>query len=292
MRVEVHPQSAVLDIDSDLSHYRLIILPDNVLPVPSLVEKLRIFVAKGGALLATYRSLLDEAETSFALTEFGVYPLGPSKFKGEYLVPRGDNFPGVANDAYYLYQQGLSIEPVPGANVLAVYGHPYFDRSPEHWCSHAQTPVSHITDEPIITRMGDVIYCANPFFASYALDGELVQKLLVSGMIMTLLPRPAIRCTGVPSTARVTLMENESNGNQLVQILYAPYERRAPLIDIIEEPATFVQGSIEVRRSHAPRSVSALDADGRVADVAFIYRAGYVGISLPRITGQLALSIT
>ena len=292
MLVELHQQFDVLDLHADLDQYKLVILPDNVLPVPELLEKLRKYVAAGGPLLVTHKSLMNEGGTSFALTELGVTPVGPTKFKGEYLLPQADSFPSIATDAYYLYQQGLSIEASPNAKVLAVYGHPYFDRSPEHWTSHAQTPFSHATNEPVVTRTGAVIYCANPLFASYALDGELVQKLLVSDMIAMLLPRPAIRATGVPSTARLTLLQHEAKEEQLVQILYAPYERRAPQTDIIEEPATFLRATVAVRRAHAPTKVTALDGEGRTSDVGFHYRDGYVEIFLPRVSGQLALSIT
>jgi len=77
-----------------------------------------------------------------------------------------------------------------------------------------------------------------------------------------------------------------------VQILYAPYERRAPQIDIIEEPASFLHGRIQVRRSAAPEHVAALDSEGRTFELTFSYRDGYVVINLPRVTGQLALSIS
>jgi len=292
MLVELHHQFDVLDLSADLSRYKLIILPDDVLPLPSLVDKLQHYLANGGTVLATHKSMLDERANAFVLPEFGVRPLGASKFKGEYLLPRSPYFPSVPQDAYYLYQQGLSIEAAAGTQILAAYGHPYFDRSPEHWCSHAQTPFSHATDEPVITRSSKVIYCANPLFRSYALDGELMVKHLVRDLISMALPEPAIRASGIPSTARLTLLENRATQHQLVQILYAPYERRAPQIDIIEEPASFLHGRIQVRRSAAPEHVAALDSEGRTFELTFSYRDGYVVINLPRVTGQLALSIS
>jgi hypothetical protein len=292
MLVELHQQFDVLDLGADLSRYQLVILPDSILPMPSLVEKVRAYVASGGALLVTHKSFLDEKTNTFALPEIGVRVEGPSKFAGEYILPLKANFPSVEQDAYYLYQRGLSVTSAPGTETLAVYGHPYFDRSPEHWCSHAQTPFSHATDEPVITRRGNVVYCANPFFQSYSLDGEQVQKLFVQDLIAMCLPRPAIRALGIPSTARLTLMEDNSGETQLVQILYAPYERRAPAIDIIEEFATFTSGRIEVRRAQAPRHVQAMDVVGRVSDVTFDYSDGYARLRLPKVAGQLAITIS
>ncbi len=292
MLVELHQQFDVLDLSADLSRYDLVILPDEIRPVPSLVGKIRHYLANGGALLISHKSMLDEQSNAFALDEMGVRLIGDSKFKGEYILPRAEHFPSVEQNAYYLYQTGLSIAPVDGTEILAVYGHPYFDRSPEHWCSHAQTPFAHSTDEPVITRRGRAIYVANPFFRSYADDGELVQKLFVRDLIKICLPRPAVRSFGVPSTARLTLLQNDDGGKQLVQILYSPYERRAPNIDVIEEPATFLRARLEVKRASAPKTIVALQADGNVSDVMFRYHDGYVQIALPRVEGQLALLIT
>jgi hypothetical protein len=192
-------------------------------------------------------------------------------------------------DAYFLYQQGLSIATMPGVETLATYGHPYFDRSPQHWCSHAQTPFSLATSEAAITRAGRVLYCANPLFASYSLDGELVYKTIMADLITVLLTAPLLRSESIPSTARLTLMQNPANGNQLIQILYAPYERRAPRIDIIEEEASFSAGTVKVRRSSRPLAVKSKDAMGRVADLSFRYTDGYVELALPRVNGQLAI---
>ena len=292
MLVELHQQFDVLDLNADLSPYDLIILPDEIRPIPPLVDKIRLHLAKGGTLLVSHRSMLDEESDMFALKEMGIRYLGPSKFKGEYILPKEGYFPSVEQNEYYLYQVGLSVATSPGTEILAVYGHPYFDRSPEHWCSHAQTPFAETTDEPVITRCGKVFYCANPFFRSYAVDGELVQKLFVRDLITMCLPQPAVRSFGVPSMARLTLLQGAVNGRQLVQILYAPYERRAPNIDVIEEPASFMNAHIEVRRSSTPRSVTALHPNGEISQVTFAFRDGYVGIALPRVSGHLALSIT
>jgi hypothetical protein len=292
MLVELHHQFDVLDLNADLSPYKLIILPDNVAPVSSLVEKIKRYVVGGGHLIVTYKSLLNEQGTAFAMDEIGIRPLGPSRYKGEYLLPRKPGLPNVPNNAYFLYQQGLAIAAQSGVETLAVYGHPYFDRSPEHWCSHAQTPFSHITDEPVITRAGRVVYCANPLFASYSLDGELVYKTIMADLINSVLTRPVLRSESIPSTARLTLMKDPTNGNHLVQILYAPYERRAPRIDIIEEEASFSDGKVWILRNSPPTNVRSMDGKGRVATLTFRYSDGYVELMLPRVTGQLAVLLS
>jgi hypothetical protein len=146
-----------------------------------------------------------------------------------------------------------------------------------------------MTDEPVITRAGRIVYCANPLFASYSLDGELVYKTIIADLIVSVLSRPVLRSESIPSTARLTLMKNPENGNQLVQILYAPYERRAPRIDIIEEEASFSSGKVWILRNSPPVNVRSMDGKGRIAALTFKYIDGYVEIMLPRVTGQLAV---
>jgi hypothetical protein len=63
-------------------------------------------------------------------------------------------------------------------------------------------------------------------------------------------------------------------------------------IDVIEEPAAFLGDRIEVRRSHPPKRIMALHADGQTSEVSFAFREGYAEIALPRVAGQIALSIT
>ena len=291
MLVELHQQFDVLDLTANLSKYKVVILPDDIRPVPVLVEAVSQYLAGDGRLIVSYKSLFDPEKNGFALEAMGIDYQGPAKYRGEYLLPKRAAFPDVPENAYYLYQEGLSISAREATEVLAIYGHPYFDRSPEHWCSHAQTPFDRATDEPVITRRGRVVYIANPFFRSYAQDADPVQKQLVRQLLTMLLPEPAIRADGVPSTARLTLSESTSGDRQLVQILYAPYERRARNIDIIEEPASFANAIVYVRRPRRPKQVRVVDFSGRESSAAFGYENGYVKVGLPLVTGQIAFAV-
>ena len=292
MLVELHRQFDVLDLSSDLSRYKVVILPDEIRPVPELVSKVEEYVASGGCLIVSHESLLDKDKGSFTLNRMGVRYLGPAKYKGEYLLPDAKAFPHIEPNEYFLYQPGLSVLAESGTATLARYGHPYFDRSPEHWCSHQQTPFDRASDEPVITRAGNVVYIANPFFRSYAEDGYGVQKDLVQGILDSLLPAPAIRTVGIPSTARVTLLEKDSGASQVVQILYAPYERRAPTIDVIEEPSSILSSKVDIRRTHPVRRVVRIGQAEAGAELRHTKASGgYVTVPLPPFTGSFALLI-
>ncbi|MEO7142318.1 MAG: alpha-amylase family protein [Bryobacteraceae bacterium] len=314
MLLELHHQFDVLDLNSDFGLYKVLIVPDEIHPSPALTKKLEAFLARGGSLIVSHRSLLgaDSRFTlsknsrktesgakhfpdgagmragAFALPALGIEYLGPAKYNGEYMLLKPGAFPGVDDTAYYLYQPGSSIAAKPGTEVLATYGHPYFDRSPEHFSSHHQTPLGRRTDEPLITRNGNVVYIANPFFTSYAKDAYGIQKELVGRLIASLLPQPSIVAPGLPSTAHVTVLEQprESGNRRIVHVLYFPLTRRAPDIDMIEEPGLLENVKLQVRLPQHPMGVQLIP---RRDALPWRYDGAYCSVEIPKVVGHQAV---
>lgn len=290
MLVELHQQFDILDLESPLDGYKVVILPDSIAPHPKILAKLKPYLAKGGALIVSHESLLDPATKRFALEELGVEYQGPSKYAGEYLVLREGAFAEVDHQPYFLYQRGVSVTASPSAEVLATYGHPYFDRSREKFSSHQQTPVGEITNEPLITLRGKVAYIANPFFASYATDGFGVQKLVVKGLLRQLIGEPLLQVEGLPSAGQATLLEQVRAGGKrhIVHLLYYPATRRAPNIDIIEEAGLAEGVKIHLRSARRPGKVE-LVPEQKTLDVQ--YRDGVMTFTVPRVHGHQAICI-
>jgi hypothetical protein len=286
MLVELHHQFDVLDLESRFADYKLLIVPDNVQPTPALIAKLREYLAAGGALIASHKSLLDPATGQFSLPELGVKFLGESKYRDEYFYPAAGAFPGLADYAYFLYQRGVSVEALPGTEVLATYAHPYFDRSPEHYSSHVQTPVDKRTAEPLVVRRGRTAYIANPFFTAYAADGYGVYKEVVAALIAKLLPEPVLSVKNLPSTAQVTLMQQD--GRYVAHLLYYPLTRRAPNLDVIEEPGLLKDVQMSLRAPRGPRRVR-LVPNG--AELPVRYANGYASFTVPFVEGHQAMVI-
>jgi hypothetical protein len=278
MLIELHHQFDVLDLESDFGAYKVLIVPDEIRTSPKLVSKVREFIAKGGGVIASHESLIDT-------DLLGVRKLGPAKFNGEYMSIVARHFPNLEDTPYYLYQPGTSVAAAPGTEVLAVYTHPYFDRSPEHYSSHKQTPPGARTEEPLITQKGRVIYIANPFFRSYSQDAFGIQKLVVRELIRRLLPEPLIQTANVPSTAQVTILQQANR--RVVHVLHYPLTRRAPDIDIIEEPGVLADIQLSVR---APRP-SAVKLVPRNEAIPFTYETGYAKFRIARVLGHQAIEI-
>jgi hypothetical protein len=138
----------------------------------------------------------------------------------------------------------------------------------------------------VITRRGRVVYIANPFFSSYAMDGFGIQKQIVGALTGSLLPAPAAVCENLPSTAQVTVLEQ--GARRIVHVLYYPLTRRAPDIDIIEEPGLLEKVRIGVR---FPRPGTVMLVPEKKA-LAAEYREGRVWFEIPRVLGHQAVAVS
>jgi hypothetical protein len=288
MLVELHQQFNVIDLAEDFLPYKLLILPDEIAPSKPLLDKLDAFVAAGGAVLASAASLLDPKMFWFYWKPLGIRYQGKAPFQGEYLLPKPGAFASLDDTPYFLYQPGHAIAADEGTEVLATYGHPYFDRAPDHFSSHKQTPMGQRTESPVITLQGKVAYIANPFFRSYALDGTGAYKLIVGDLIHRLLPQPAVVAPRLPSTAQVTALKQSAQRRVIVHLLHYPMTRRAPDIDIIEEPGILLDQELRVRVEAAPKRVMLAPQN---KPLPFRFENGYAVCRLEKVIGHQAVSV-
>jgi hypothetical protein len=286
MLVELHQQFNVLDLEEDFSRYKVLILPDEIRPSTKLAAKLDAFLSSGGAVIVTGASLLDPRAGRFDWKAMDGLRAAEPKFKAEYFVPDPKAIPSLEDYSWFLYQPGLALTAAPGWQPLAWYAHPYFDRSAEKFSSHKQTPPVGKTTDPFIVRKGRVAYVANPVFRSYALDGTGAYKLLVKDLLAAFLPQPSVLAPALPSTAQTTLLEQPAHKRFIVHVLHYPMTRRAPDIDIIEEPAWLVDQELRLRTPKAPARVMAVPQQAKLD---FRYESGYTICRIAQALGHQAI---
>src|SRR5204863_9523465 len=101
---------------------------------------------------------------------------GMSPFTPAYMVPR-DNFTGdIPSYAYALYESASQWRAEAPATTLAVLGEPLFQRSPEHYTSHSQTPFDHTTSYAALARSGRVALVAFPVGEGYYNQGFWIYR--------------------------------------------------------------------------------------------------------------------
>lgn len=287
MLVELHQQFNVIDLEEDFSRYKVIILPDEIQPSPGLLARLDAYLASGGHVIASHESLLDKQKGEFVWKPMGVRYKGPAPFKGQYLRADSGPLAALGDTAWFLYQPGLEIEALSGTEILARFVPPYFDRSPERFSSHKQTPPAPASGGPAVTTRGRVAYVANPIFRSYSQDGVGLCRQLAAVLLRGFLNQPALLVPGLPSTAQATLLHQPARNRFIVHLLHYPMTRRAPDIDIIEDPGILLDQEIRLRLERAPSRVELVP--NRRA-LAFQYKDGYAAVKLDRVTGHQAVS--
>jgi hypothetical protein len=286
MLLESQQQFDFVDEQANWGHYRVIILPDNVLADEVLADKIRNYLHDGGKVIASYRSGLAPTGDRFALDEFGVSYVGPAPYQPDYLRTREALDAGLADTEYAMYDKGLQVRPAENTDVLADLCPPYFNRTWEHFCSHRQTPpdLREETDYPAITECcdGNVIYFAHPIFRGYRQQAVLWYKKLFLAALDRLMPDPLVTCGG-PSTLQATLLRQEVENRCIVHLLHYIPERRGLAFDTIEDVIPLYNVPLSFKVPERPARVYL--APGR-EELDFDYDGGCVCLTVPEVVGH------
>ena len=280
---QLHHQFDALDWDSSFERYKLVILPDEHRLSEEQAAKVRRYLAGGGHLILSHQSGMDDDARRFVLEEIGVDYLGPSPYpgdEGDYMEALGSFAEGLTPMIHFTFASGLWVKPRPDTSVLARFWKPYFDRTYQHFCSHAENPEDQATEQPAVTLRGNVIYVAFPVFTSYARNSYLAQKQTVANCIKRFLPDPLVKVQA-PSSAEVAV--TEQSGQRVVHILYYSAERRAPDLDIVEGVIPLHNVKLALRADRRPQRVYlAPQKDDLTCD----YGQGYAEVVVPQVNGH------
>jgi hypothetical protein len=275
-------QFDIVDTKADLSGYRLLVLPDLITMDAALVAKVEAFLAKGGALLCTYRSGLNPAQDAFATPAVGVRLKGEAPYSPDFLAPRGALARGLPAAEYVVYKKGLEVDALPGSEVLAHTHVPYFNRTWEHYFSHRHTPSAGRPGYPGVVRNGRAIYFMHPLFAQYHQNAPRWCKQLVLNAVAELLPDPLVR-TSLPSAGLVSVNEQAADRRLVVHLLHYVPERRGLDFDVVEDVVPLAEVKVSLRAPGPVREVAAVPQGVRLA---FSQKAGRVDFTVPRLVGH------
>ncbi|MDO3411861.1 beta-galactosidase trimerization domain-containing protein [Saccharibacillus sp. CPCC 101409] len=244
--LEGHYLFDVVDAESELDRYRVVVLPDCIEASPELERKLRGFVEKGGKLLATGRSGLRNVLESdqkpsgpllaFAF-DFGARWESESAYAPSYIRPDFE-LPSLRPSAYVVYSAGQEISLKTGGRRFGSRENPFFNRELFAFSSHQHTPSNPQDAGPGITEGADGIYAAWNLFEEYALHGSLPVKQILLHMLDRLLDTAGgarILRADLPAQGIVTLQRQPAEKRWINHLLYASPVRRGRNTEIIED---------------------------------------------------------
>jgi hypothetical protein len=289
-------QFDILDSASDLSSYKVIILPDRIPVDAEFAQKLQAYLDRGGALIASFESGMNPDAGDFARQVLGVRlkSKGPRDLNGElvrgkrfttndyveYILP-GQLDKGLAQTEYALYIRGMDVEAEPGSETLANKVSSYFDRTYKHFSSHRQTPSSGQVSGPAVIKNDRVIYFANPIFSEYNTVAPRWEKQLFLNALELLLPDPLVRHNG-PTTLQVIVNEQSAENRWIIHLLHYIPERRSQEIDTIEDVIPLYNVKISIRLPKI-KSVICVPEQGPLP---YQQEEGRVEFVLPQLAGH------
>jgi len=281
-------QFEVLDSQSDFSAPKVLVLPDEIPVSAALAVKLEEYLAGGGALIASYRSGLNEDGGGFALKSLGVELKGEASFSPDFIVPQGKIGRGLPATEHVMYRRGLEVEAADGTEVLARVQVPYFERDWRHFCSHRHTPSAGREGYPAVVRRGRCVYFAHPLFSQHAQNAPRWCKQLLLNALDILLPEPLVRVGG-PSTIVTALSEQEAEKRWVLHLLHYIPERRGQDFDVIEDVIPVYDVQVSVR---APNGVKAVARVPEEEELEFTRSGERLEFALPRLEGHQMIALT
>lgn len=268
--LESRVQFDVVEPDQPWERYGMVIVPDEMRVEPALEGRLHAFIKGGGAAIAIHQGGLLAGEERSWLERYGLRYAGASPFKPAYLVPEV-NFTGdIPKYEYALYEGASQWRAEGAAKVLARLGEPKFQRSAEHYTSHAQTPFDHLTDYAAVARSGAVGLVGFPLGRSYFQQGYWVYRAAFQKLLEEVLPARLVESSAPLSTEiTVTHQAAEKAGGReryMVHIINFSALRATPQHPAFhEDPIPLTDVRVRLRLPVKVGQARAVDAGREIA---------------------------
>ena len=264
----------VIDFESDLSKYKVIILPDVIRADIDFAKRLREFCDCGGKVLATGKSALYENSNEFCLN-LGAERIKENPYKPDYFRPL-EKIKDMGDTGYIMHGNGEKIRCI--GNELGIRENPYFNRTRAHFCSHQHTPNSCEYGGAGMTEGKDGIYIAWNIFADYAQSGELHLKQMAIFALDRLLDSAKTLKTNLPAQGIVTLMKQ--NDRLICHLLYASPVKRGNGIEVIEDILPIYNVELAIKTD---KKINKVYLAPQKEDIDFTYDDGYISVKLDKI---------
>ncbi|MCK5806236.1 MAG: beta-galactosidase trimerization domain-containing protein [Lentisphaeria bacterium] len=271
---------------SDWDAYKVLVLPDEVLIDDEMGTRLQAHLDRGGAIISTGKSGLDEAEQSdFALDAWGVAYKGDDPYDPAFIEFEPSFTEGMPDMPVTLYEKGTMIEAAPGTEVLATITAPYYNNMWDGRQGFRYTPPDKTTGRPAVTLNSRVAHVSHPLFRTYFTSASLPLRQIVANLLKRLLPEPLTLAPGAPAFSRVTVT-SQPNRRMVYVLAYLP-ESRGAGINMIEEPIDLLDFTVSLRLDGRMPKKTYLAPSGE--ELPFTIEGNYATVTIPHVRGWSVL---
>ena len=216
--------------------YNALVIPDGTVVDTALRTKLEEFLAAGGKLIMSGTAALNPTSNRFDLSGVPVTYVAPAPTTPSYLrldaALAGDT--ELARDYdYVFYDQAHLVKPVADAEIHGALRRALFNRTWEHFTSHAHAPVGDYLDSPLVVSNDKILYFAIPLFSAYRNHDYWAYRAVALNALRAFLPQPLLIPSG-PGWAEFSLHTQPANqehtSRQIVHIVtYHPRRTMQPV---------------------------------------------------------------
>ncbi|MBC8102104.1 MAG: beta-galactosidase trimerization domain-containing protein [Cytophagales bacterium] len=298
--LELHLLFDVVDLDADLSGYKVVVLPDEFRLSGAFRDKVAAYLAGGGRLLLSGDSGLAAETDTFAL-DLGLTVEGRSPFDPDYLISTDQAPTAPVRGPFVIYGGAWNVRADQGCwRALAHRAEPYFNRGRDHFSSHQHTPdVPGAGEYPGALIRDSVAWFAHAIFTAYRQCGQPLYRDLVADALAHLLPHPTVTISDFPTAARLTLNRQPEKNRQVLHLLYAvPALRGAAkteqgtgawAVEVIEDLTPLYDIRCAVQTADKIHSVT-LEPQGQ--KISFTQESGEVRFTVPRLLCHQMIALT
>lgn len=274
MLLETHRLYNFVDAKADLSSYKMLILPDVGDLPDDIIEKIKAFVANGGKIIASGKSLVNDGR--FYL-DIGAEYKGENEFYPTYFVPCFDTVDGTTQ---YVMKSKSYLFDAKDCDIVGCGQNPYFNRTLEHFCSHQHAPNNPDKQFPAVAVKGNIAYIGWDIFNAYANEGHLIFKEIFAYLAERLLGDEASVKVSLPDRGIVTLTRQSGENRMILHLLFAHTTVRGRNTEVIEDTVPLYDIKCSVKAEKAPTAVT-LEPQGE--SLPFVFENGNVSFTVPKV---------
>ncbi len=272
-----------IDESMDFSSYKLLILPDVEITSDKTIEKIKNYITNGGKIIASAKSLIKDNKF---IIDIGAEYKGENEFYPTYLIPCYDTANGVTE---YVMRCNFYNFDSQDCESVALMQNPYFNRTLEHFCSHAHTPNNPEKSFSGAIINGNVAYIGWDIFSAYAEHGHICFKELFSEIVSRMLGDDLTVKVDIPDKAVVTYTRQNKDKRNILHLLFAHTTVRGKSTEVIEDTVPLFNVKCSVKYQSQPSKISTVP-DG--TEIEFTYSDGYAEFTVPKVDIHQMIEIT
>ena len=274
MLLENHFLYNFIDETADLSQYKLLILPDVSGYSPEMTEKIKTFAQNGGKIIATGESIVKDGKF---ILDFGAEYEGKNEFNPTYFIPEFDTVNGKTE---YVMRCDFNKFTSSEGEIVAYMQNPYFNRTLEHFCSHAHAPNNPAENFHGAVINKNIAYIGWDIFTAYANHGHLCFKELFTYIIKKMLGDETTVFANLPDRAVLTYTTQEKEHRHILHLLFAHTTVRGKNTEVIEDTVPLYNVRCSVKSDKKPSSVRLVPSG---ENLNFNYSEGRAEFTVPEV---------